>query len=148
VIKTAKILKGADAQTMSDYMRWSIVRSFAEFDLPRAFADQHFAFFETALKGTKEQKPRWKRAMQQVESVMGEALGELYVAKYFSVDAKGLALDVVERVRNSLRERLLEVDWLSDATKRKAILKMNNFGVKIGFPDKWIDYTELQVVKS
>ena len=109
VTKTAKLLKHADAQTLSDYMRWSIVRSFANFDLPKAFADLHFGFFETALKGTKEQKPRWKRAMQQVESVLGEALGELYVSKYFSADAKGRALDVVERVRNALRERLLEV---------------------------------------
>ena len=79
------------------------------FDLPKAFADLHFGFYETALKGTKEQKPRWKRAMQQLEGVLGEALGELYVAKYFPQDAKARALDVVERVRNALRERLGEV---------------------------------------
>ena len=67
VIKTAKILKDAAPTTVADYLRWHVVRAFANFDLPKAFVDLHFGFYETALKGTKEQKPRWKRAMQQVE---------------------------------------------------------------------------------
>ena len=148
VVGISKIFKEASADVLSSYFRWSILRTFMGFDLPKAFADLHFGFFETALKGTKEQKPRWKRAMQQIESVLGEALGELYVAKYFSAAAKSAALDVVERVRIALKERLEEVKWMSDATRERAMLKMAKFSVKIGFPDKWIDFSTLEVVRG
>jgi len=148
VLQTTKQLKEASAETLSHYLRWNIVRAFMGFDLPKAFADLHFAFYDTALKGTKEQKPRWKRAMQQVEGVLGEALGKLYVAKYFSSESKSRALDVVERVRTALRERLGEVEWMSDSTRERAVLKMAKFGVKIGFPDCWIDYSALEVTRG
>ena len=148
VVGISKIFKEASADVLSSYFRWSILRTFMGFDLPKAFADLHFGFFETALKGTKEQKFRWKRAMQQIESVLGEALGELYVAKYFSAAAKSAALDVVERVRIALKERLEEVKWMSDATRERAMLKMAKFSVKIGFPDKWIDFSTLEVVRG
>jgi len=148
VVETCRLVKEADFKLMSDYLRWKLVKNFAAFDLPTEFGDKHFAFFQTTLQGTKERKPRWKRAIQKVEGVLGEALGELYVGKYFNQEAKAAALLVVERVRAALKERLEEVVWMSDQTREKAMLKMNKFGVKIGFPDKWIDYSSLEIVRG
>ena len=113
--------------------------------LPTAFADAHFVFHEHELKGTSEQLPRWKRALQGLETALGEELGQLYVARHFPSDAKQHALEVVESVRDALRERLLEVDWMSTETRKEALLKMERFEVKIGFPDSWIDYSGLAI---
>jgi len=148
VVKICQLVKEEGASRLSVYFKWHVLHCFAAFDLPRVFVDEHFEFFEKKLKGTKEQKPRWKRAMAVLESVLGEALGQLYVAKYFQEESKQTALEVVERVREALRERLTEVTWMSEETRKSALLKMSKFGVKIGYPDKWIDYSPLVVVRG
>ena len=97
--------------------------------------------------GTQEIKPRWKRAMAFTESALGECLGKLYCAKYFDESSKERALDIVERVRQALEDRLKEVDWMkAESTRNEALKKMGKFGVKIGYPDKWIDYSNLDIV--
>ena len=102
--------------------------------LGKAFVDEQFEFYSKALSGQQEQKPRWKRCQGMVAGALGEAVGELYVAKHFAGEAKTRALSVVERVRKSLEARLNEVPWMAEATRKKALEKMKAFGVKIGYP--------------
>ena len=139
-----RLLAEADDEALGWYLRWHAVRSCAA-HLPKAFDDESFGFFGRALQGQQEQKPRWKRAMSWVEGALGEAVGELYVAAFFRAEAKQRALETVEAVRQALEARLRAVPWMGDATRAKALEKMNRFGVKIGYPDEWIDFSSLQV---
>lgn len=154
VRNTAALERLADAattvepETLKSYLRWHAVTSCASY-LPKAFVDENFSFYETCLSGTQEQKPRWKRAMAFTESALGEALGQLYCAKYFDDECKTRANSIVESVRAALEERLKEVDWMkSDETREQALKKMSRFRVKIGYPNQWIDYATLSVNKQ
>eukprot|EP01034_Spumella_vulgaris_P023830 gene23830-30105_t len=133
--------------SLTHYLHFHAINTFAS-QVQSEFVDAHFNFYEREMKGTQEQLPRWKRALHGLEAALGEALGQLYVAKYFAGDAKQRALTVVESVRDALRERLLEVEWMSEETRREALVKMEKFKVKIGFPDQWLDYSTLHVVKG
>jgi putative endopeptidase len=143
--RTVEIATTVDAQVLRNYLRWTAVRSFAQY-LCKPFVDENFNFYERTLMGTQEIKPRWKRAMAFTESALGEALGQMYCASYFDEECKERALTIVENVREALEERLKEVDWIkSDETRENAMKKMKRFKVKIGYPDKWIDYTPLDI---
>jgi len=144
---TARVLGEATAEDLRAYLRWHVGRSCAP-HLGAAFVAAHFDFFDHTLSGTKEQKVRWKRAMSMVEEALGEAVGQLYVAQYFNADAKQRALAIVEQVRQALEARLREVEWMRPATRGKALEKMAAFGVKIGYPDSWVDYTNVHVVQG
>ena len=132
------------AAALPHYLTFHILNSSAP-HLSRSFVDLHFAFHEKELKGTAELRPRWKRALEALEDALGEALSQLYVNKFFAGDAKPRALRIVEQVRDALRERLQEVEWMSPLSKIEALKKMEAFKVKIGFPDKFIDYSALVV---
>ena len=143
--RVAEVISKVDPETLNFYLRWHAVKSCASY-LPKAFVMASFNFYEKTLMGTDEIKPRWKRAMQFTESALGEALGKLYCAKYFDEASKEQALKIVEQVRQALEERLKEVDWMkADSTRNEALKKMGRFGVKIGYPDKWTDYSSLKV---
>ena len=143
--KMAEVVPSVDTDVLLAYLRWHAVCSCAPY-LTKQFVTAHFEFFEKTLQGTDEIKPRWKRAMEFTEGALGEALGKLYCAKYFDEACKGRALSIVEQVRQALEDRLKEVDWMkSDETRANALQKMSKFGVKIGYPDKWIDYTTLDI---
>mmetsp|Transcript_87826 Transcript_87826/g.170176 ORF Transcript_87826/g.170176 Transcript_87826/m.170176 type:complete len:748 (+) Transcript_87826:48-2291(+) len=143
VKKTVSVINSTSPETIELYLRWHAVNSKAPY-LPKAFVDADFDFFQKTLSGTAEQKPRWKRAMAWTESALGEALGQLYCARHFDERAKAKALAIVETVRASLEERLKEVDWMTSAeTRNQALAKMSSFRVKIGFPDKWVDYSSM-----
>jgi putative endopeptidase len=114
-------------------------------NLPKAFDDASFAFNSHELSGVPEQRPRWKRATSLVSGQMGEALGHVYVEKYFPADSKAQMLALVGELRVALGERIKKLDWMSDATKAKALEKLAKFNVKIGYPDKWRDYSALAV---
>jgi putative endopeptidase len=130
------------------YLRWFAVKSCAPY-LGKEFVMEQFDFYERILSGTDEIKPRWKRAMAFTETALGEALGKLYCAKYFDETCKGRALGIVENVRQALEERLKEVEWMtSDETRQAGLKKMSRFRVKIGYPDKWIDYSTLDIKKD
>lgn len=136
-----------DSDILRNYMLFHVINSFAP-HLSPDFVQAHFLFHEKELKGTAEILPRWKRGLQSLESSLGDALGKLYVAKHFPLQAKTRALEVVEAVRDSLRERLLEVAWMSNQSKTEAIKKMERFRVKIGYPDVWRDYSKLMINRS
>ena len=143
--KMVEVVASADRDVLHQYLRWHAVNKFAAY-LSKPFVDADFNFYEKELAGTAEIKPRWKRAMAFTESALGEVLGKLYCAKYFDESSKSQALQIVETVRQALEDRLKEVDWMtSDATREEALKKMSRFRVKIGYPDKWIDFTSLKI---
>ncbi|KAL3941577.1 MAG: hypothetical protein SGBAC_004079 [Bacillariaceae sp.] len=145
IAKAAEVAASTDSETLKGYLKWKVVASCAPY-LSSKFVQEHFKFYETVMMGTKEIKERWKRAMGWTDSALGEALGKLYCAKYFDESSKQQALDIVEQVRQALEDRLKEVDWIkSDSTREQALKKMENFRVKIGYPDEWIDYGPLAI---
>jgi putative endopeptidase len=113
--------------------------------LPDRFEDPHFTFRGTVLTGQPQQRARWKRAVSVDNSVMGEAVGRVYVAKYFPPEAKAKIRDLVENLRSALSDRIEHLDWMSPDTKAKAQAKLKAMTVKVGYPDKWRDYTKLQI---
>ena len=141
----AETIETIDPMLLKHYLRWRTIRSCARY-LSHVFVNEDFNFNEKILAGTNEIKPRWKRAMAFTESALGELLGQMYCAKYFDESCKKKALFIVESVRQALEDRLKEVDWIkSDLTRAEALKKMNRFNVKIGYPDKWIDYSTLNI---
>ena len=109
---------------------------------------QNFEFYGKVLSGKTEMQPRWKRAQASVNDCLGEAVGQLYVAKYFPPEAKERMVNLVHNLQNAYAERIRNLDWMGDSTKAKAIDKLNAFYVKIGYPDKWKDYTSLEIKKD
>jgi putative endopeptidase len=132
---------------MSDwrtYLRWHLISSTAPY-LSSAFVNEDFAFSGQVLSGRKEILPRWKRVVNVINRQMGEALGQLYVQQQFSPQAKKRALAMVANLRAILRDDLATVSWMSEPTRQAAIKKLDAYTVKIGYPDKWRDYSKLAV---
>ena len=126
------------------YLRWNLVDAAAPY-LSSAFVEQDFAFNGKTLTGAKALRPRWKRVMDTTSSNLGEALGELYVARTFPPDAKAKGLALVQDLQASLKSRLSELDWMGDETKARAMEKFATFSPKIGYPDNWRDYSGLEI---
>jgi putative endopeptidase len=132
---------------MSDikaYLEWRIIRSTSN-ELSDAIEEETFAFYGTVLSGKKVQQPRWKRAVSTVDGALGDIIGELYVAKHFPPAAKVRMTELVNNLQIALGERIDAQEWMSDVTKKAAHEKLNTFTVKIGYPDKWDDYSALNI---
>ena len=126
------------------YARWQLVDTEAG-RLSRAFDSEHFAFYGTTLSGIKQQQPRWKRALGATDGAVGEALGQLYVAQNFPPPAKARALALVQNLKSVLRDDLSGLPWMGPDTRRQALGKVDAMAIKIGYPDKWRDYSRLDV---
>jgi predicted metalloendopeptidase len=126
------------------YLRWHLLHGAAPY-LSAPFVNENFDFYGKALTGAKELRERWKRVLDRVDGSVGEALGQLYVAENFPPDSKRRMLALVENLRAALRDRLKTLEWMDEPTRAKALAKLDAFGVKIGYPDKWIDYSSLKV---
>jgi putative endopeptidase len=113
--------------------------------LSKRFVDASFEFRNKTLAGQPEQKPRWKRGVAAVNGQLGEAVGRVYVARYFPPESKAKMIDLVGNIRGVLKARLDTLDWMSPETKAQAQDKLANFTVKIGYPDKWRDYSKLEI---
>ncbi len=109
------------------------------------FYEASFEFFQKQMAGVEEQKPRWKRAMAVPDDILSEAVGKMYVEKYFSSEDKERMKELVANIQTALGQHIDALDWMSDATKAKAHEKLSNFTVKIGYPDKWKDYSSLEI---
>ena len=131
---------------LKDYYAWLVVDDFGSF-LSDSFADAGFEF-NKVMSGVQQQRPRWKRALGVTEGYLGEAIGELYVDQYFPQSSKEYMIGLVENLRNALGKHIIHLDWMSDDTKVEALKKLNKFTVKIGYPDKWKDYSELIIDPS
>ena len=125
------------------YLRWHFTRHLAPW-LSTPFVDASFQF-QRALTGVKELQPRWKRCIQAANSMMGDALGQAYVKETFTPEARRRALAMVENLIAALDDRLHTLEWMGDSTRAQAVAKLRAFGTKIGYPDKWRDYTKLLV---
>ena len=127
-----------------DYMEWGVIVSAASY-LNDEVREANFDFFGRTMTGRKEDHPLWRRATSQVQGAMGQALGRIYVKKYFPAAAKERMVKLVKNLQIALGERIAAQDWMDDSTKVNALLKLNTFYVKVGYPDKWIDMTKLNV---
>ncbi len=126
------------------YLKWNVINSTAAY-LPTVFVDANFEFFGKTLSGQMTQRPRWKSVQSATNNALSEAIGHMYVQKYFPAEAKKRMLDLVGNLRISLGERIKQLAWMSEETKVKALEKLEAITVKIGYPDKWRDYSALQV---
>ena len=129
------------------YLRWHVLHAYAP-ELSEPFVGENFAFYGQKLSGAKEIQPRWKRCVQTVNRNLGEALGQLYVEKYFPPEAKARAKEMVHNLTTALHEDIPTLSWMGPETKKAAIEKLEAFGVKIGYPDKWRDYSKLNIERS
>lgn len=142
-----RLVKSTPLDDWKQYLRWHLVHQTAPF-LSKAFVEEDFAFYGKTLTGAKELKPRWKRVIAVLNVEIGEALGQMYTEKYFPPAAKARMLDLVTNLRVAMAERIYKADWMSETTKREAIKKLLSFTVKIGYPDKWRDYSKLNIDRS
>jgi putative endopeptidase len=129
------------------YLRWHLVNSAAP-GLPEKFVAEEFDFRGKTLTGAKEIQPRWKRCVQSTDRTLGEALGQLYVKRYFPSEAKARALEMVHHLLAALNDDLQTLPWMSPETRAQATLKLKAFAVKIGYTDKWRDYSALKIERS
>ncbi len=129
------------------YLEWKVIRDAAPV-LSSAFVDENFRFYGKILNGAKEQQPRWKRIKSMVDGMLGEALGQVYVARTFPPAAKARAMEMVNNLKDALREHIRKLEWMDDATKAAAEKKLDAFTVKIGYPDKWRDYSALTIDRA
>jgi predicted metalloendopeptidase len=126
------------------YLRWHLIDDAAS-ELSKDFVNEDFNFNQGVLRGTKEIKPRWKRVVASTNGALGEALGKLYVADYFPPEAKARALEMINNLKAALADRIKTVDWMDEPTKQAALKKLAAMNVKIGYPDKWRDYSLLKI---
>jgi predicted metalloendopeptidase len=142
-----EIFKSASIDDCKTYLRWHLIHNLAS-TLSSDFVDENFRFFETALRGTKVIKPRWKRVIAKTDEELGESLGKLYVAEHFPPEAKARALEMVNNLKEALADRIKTLEWMDEPTKKEALKKLAAFTVKIGYPDKWRDYSALKVDRT
>ncbi|AQT78162.1 peptidase M13 [Mycolicibacterium litorale] len=140
----ADLWSGADFADWQDWARWRLIHSRAAV-LSRAVVDENFAFYGRTLSGTEENRERWKRAVSLVESLMGDAVGRLYVDRHFPPDAKARMDVLVDNLREAYRVSINDLAWMTPATRQRALAKLDKFTAKIGYPKKWRDYSELVI---
>ena len=129
------------------YLKYSVVQGFAPY-LSDDFVQAHFDFYSKELSGSKKLRERWKRVVGSVNGTLGDAVGKLYVDNYFPPRAKERMLDLVGNLKTALRGRIEKLDWMSDSTKEKALYKLKVMNVKIGYPDKWRDFSSLDISRD
>ena len=129
------------------YLRWHLVHASAA-QLSSPFLNENFAFYGKTLQGQQELKPRWKRCTEYVDDYLGEALGQAYVEQYFPPQAKQQALKIVNEIRAAMEQDINSLTWMSPATKKQALTKLHAMANKIGYPDKWRDYSKLEIVRG
>ncbi|MHB0865816.1 MAG: M13 family metallopeptidase [Minisyncoccota bacterium] len=141
---TSAMLEKEPIESWKTYLSWHLVGGTASY-LTEKFEKQNFAFYGTTLSGTRKMKPAWRRALSSVNGSLDELLGELYVKAYFGPEAKKKIIEVVEDLFEAYEARIKNLDWMSAATKRKAIQKLHQMNRKLGYPDKWKSYRGLTI---
>jgi putative endopeptidase len=139
-----KALQNTTVDEQKYYLAFNLLSAAAPY-LSDDFVDADFEFYGKVMSGKQEQQPRWKRSLNTVNGALGEAVGEMYVEKYFPASSKEKMLTLVGNLQTALSERINGLEWMSDTTKAKAQEKLAAFTVKIGYPDKWRDYSDLEI---
>ena len=142
-----KSINTVSIEDWKTYLRWNLINSFAD-NLSSPFDQEHFNFYGTIMSGTKEMRPRWKRVLDKEENAMGDILGQLYVEKYYSPETKKRYQKLTDNILSTYAERIKNLDWMSDSTKTKALEKLNSVTKKVGYPDKWKDYSSMDIDRS
>ena len=142
-----KLLTKVSLNDWRVYLRWQLIRSSSS-ALPAAFGDASFEFYGKTMQGSKEREPRWMRMISATNSALGEALGQLYVAKHFKPEAKAKMLELIALLQDAFRESINERTWMSEDTRTNALAKLDAFVPMIGYPDKWRDYSELHIDRT
>lgn len=145
--KLQSLLTGTGVKTWKAYLRWHTLSTYAPY-LSHRFERENFHFYSLILRGTKEQRPRWKRVLAAQEEALGDALGQLFVKEYFPEKTKLRYENLVERIVESYREHIQQLDWMSDSTKKKALVKLNAITKKVGYPSKWKDYSSMEISRE
>ena len=139
-----QLLKKEPIENWKDYLHWHLLRAYAPY-LHKAMVDENFNFYRKILRGAESIRPRWKRVLDAEENAIGEALGQLFVKEYFNENAKKRYTDMVEAIRIALKERIQNLTWMSDSTKQKAYTKLAAIKKKVGYPEKWKDFSSLEI---
>ena len=147
LVEVGKILTSEPIASQVAYLQWKLIDESASY-LSDAIYAENFDFYGKTLSGKKEHSPRWKRAVGTVDGVLGEAVGQMYVKKYFPAEAKERMIKLVHNLQETLGERIKALPWMGDSTKVKAIEKLKSYIIKIGYPDKWRDYSNLEISKD
>jgi putative endopeptidase len=147
ISEVSKILQVFPLEDIKYYLTWNMINAFSS-TLNDEFSTVSFEFYGKTLSGTEQQRERWKRAISVIDNNLGEAMGQLYVEKYFPPENKAKILDLVHNLQTALSERIANLPWMSDITKTKAQGKLAAFRIKIGYPDKWRDYSNLTIDKQ
>lgn len=142
-----KVIKNSSLKDLKTYLRWKLINTFAKY-LSSKFSKQNFYFYGQILSGAKEQRPRWKRILDVQEYYLGDALGQLYVQKYYSPQTKKRYEELADNIIASFKKRIENSDWLSDATKLKALEKLAAVRKKVGYPSKWKDYSTMNITRN
>ena len=141
------MLESLSDREVKDYLLFEYISSASSY-LSDDFVQANFDMFSKTMAGKKEMQPRWKRALSVPNGMLGEAVGQLYVEKYFPAESKERMLKLVGNLKKALAEHIAGLTWMSDQTKVNALVKLNSFTVKIGYPDKWKDYSGVTVDTS
>jgi putative endopeptidase len=141
------MLKEVPIEQWRAYLTYHTVDNAAPY-LSKAFVDQNFDFFSRTLRGQAEQQPRWQRVLDTISESMGEGIGQLYVERTFSPEAKTKALALVTNLQAALKDRLQNLEWMGEETREQALAKFATFTPKIGYPDKWLDYSAMAIDRS
>lgn len=145
--QVGKIIANESLEAQKAVLQWNVINNAASYLSDDVYL-VNFNFYGRTLSGRQEPQARWKRAVSTVDGALGEAVGQMYVKKYFPAEAKARMLELVSNLQTSLKDRIMELEWMGDETKDKAVEKLNTFHVKIGYPDKWKDYTTLPIAKD
>ncbi|HUR40066.1 MAG TPA: M13-type metalloendopeptidase [Verrucomicrobiae bacterium] len=143
----AEQVKAQSLDTWKAYLRFQLLRSASPY-LSKAFVDENFAFYGKTLRGVQELRPRWKRAVAAVEGSLGESLGKIYVERHFPPEAKRRMDALVANLVKAYEQSIKSLDWMSEETKKQALVKLARFTPKIGYPNKWRDYSSLSIVNG
>lgn len=147
LVEVGKIIDNESLENQKAFFEWNVINSAASF-LSDDIYLVNFDFYGRVLSGRQEPQARWKRAVSTIDGALGEAVGQMYVKKYFPAEAKTRMLELVSNLQSALQDRITTLEWMGSDTKDKAIDKLNTFHVKIGYPDKWKDYSTLPIEKD
>ena len=145
--EVSNILKEIPMDSWKVYLKMNLINAVAS-NLSSAFVNENFHFYGTVFTGKEKLKDRWKRVLEETSGSLGEAVGQLYVKKYFPPDAKKRMIELVSNLKKALGDRIKNLEWMSQVTKDEAIKKLEKMNVKIGYPDKWIDYSKVDISKD
>lgn len=141
------MLKSYSIDDWKTYLKWNVLNTYASY-LSKDIETQNFYFYSTVMSGIKQQKPRWKRVVQQTDNSLGELIGQVYVDEYLPKGSKEKLLEIGNNIRDVYASRIKKLDWMSEPTKIKALNKLSKIVMKVGYPDKWKDLSSIDIDKS